>query len=175
MDIKEFLEQSIGNWFSLRTAYQLNKGETENSKSEISLEILLPEHPEVISLCQEYNLDPNLSLGGQKTTWDNSVDWGKPKQKGSVIIVLIPNENDWQVGKLLRKAEKAQAKNTLGRYSLAKDDSLTLIIESDNIYSEERISFASPNLRLRTTATKYGSNYSNTAFYSEIRRIPPKS
>jgi hypothetical protein len=175
MDIKEFLEQSAGSWFSLRTNYQINNGEVENSKAEISQEILELEHPEVVALCQEYNLDPSLSLGGQKTSWDNSVDWGKTKQKGSVLIVLIPDENNQQVGKLLRRAENIKTKSRSGRYSLGPDDSLILIVESEDLYSEERISFASNNLRMRTTLTKMASSYRHTAFYSEIRKMPPTS
>lgn len=175
MDIKEFLDQIAGNWFSLRTAYQINNGEVANSKAEISQEILSIEHPEIVALCQEYNLDPNLSLGGKKTSWDNSVDWGKTKQKGSVIIVLIPDENNRQTGKILRKSESPKFKSNSGRYILAPDESLTLIIEADNFYSEERITFASNNLRMRTTLIKQGDNYSDTAFYSEIRKMTQSS
>ena len=54
------------------------------------------------------------------------------------------------------------------------DEALTLIAESDTMYSEERLWFASPNLRMRVSMTKINGNFSTTAFTSEIRMgVPP--
>jgi hypothetical protein len=171
MEIKDFLELCAGNWFSQRTSYHLEQQQAENSKSELTIELLSPDRPEVSQLCQQFRIDPRASLGGTKVSWDNSVDWGKTKQKGYSILVLIPDPENLQIGQLLQSFKTPQK----GRYILGNDEALTLIVEGDNIYTEERLWFASPNLRLRTTLIRHSPGFNQTAFYSEIRKIPPKA
>ena len=57
---------------------------------------------------------------------------------------------------------------------LAEDEALNLTLEVGDFLMEERIWFASENLRLRTSLIKGNNGYSRTAFYSEIRRLPPQ-
>jgi phycoerythrin-associated linker protein len=40
MDIKEFLQLTVGNWFSQRTNYSLSGREADNGKAEIGIESL---------------------------------------------------------------------------------------------------------------------------------------
>ena len=175
MDIKEFLELSVGNWFSQRTGYHLEQEKSENSKSDISIERLPQEDPEVVKLCELYQINPSVTLGGVKTSWDNSVDWGKAKQRGSTLIVLLPQVNNYQAGKLLRTRGNLQPQRVTGRYILGNDEALSLIVEEGPNYFEERLWFASPNLRLRTSLFRHSGGFSTTAFYSEIRKLAPKT
>ncbi|WP_013321787.1 phycobiliprotein lyase [Gloeothece verrucosa] len=172
MEIKEFLDLWVDKWFALRTSYQLEKKKIENSKSEITIESLSVDHPEVLKLCEHYQIDPSSTLGGLKTSWDNSVDWGKPKQSGSTVVVWIPDRDHPLTGKLL---QKGKSQSFLGRYSLGNDQALTLIVEEADTYFEERVWFATPNLRLRNSLIKGANGFSQTAFYSEIRRVAPKN
>ena len=80
MDIKEFFELSAGKWFVQRTSYQLCEEKPENSKSEITSEILASDDSTVIQLCQQHRVDINSIWGGLKSSWDTGVDWGKTKQ-----------------------------------------------------------------------------------------------
>ncbi|MGH8000877.1 MAG: phycobiliprotein lyase, partial [Brasilonema sp.] len=57
MEIKNFLELSVGKWFTQRTSYHLAQQTAENSKSEIIIEWLPQEHPEVVKLCQQYQIN----------------------------------------------------------------------------------------------------------------------
>ncbi|MBE9171345.1 phycobiliprotein lyase [Pleurocapsales cyanobacterium LEGE 06147] len=175
MDIREFWYLSAGKWFSLRSNYYLDKGKAENSQADIAIDILAPDSPQVLQLCQQNNIDPNLSLGGALHSWDNSVDWGKPKQQGSSLIVLIPDGNNSRVGRLLKKAGHYQKASSCGNYILGKDEALTLIVETEGIYAQERLWFASNNLRLRTTFVKDTNGSTQTSFYSEIRKALPKN
>ncbi len=175
MDIKEFLELSTGNWFSQRTSYNLEREKFENNKSEITIEMLSQDHPEVVKLCEQHKINPNVSLGGIKASWDNSVDWGKAKQKGSTLVIPIPDADRPQVGKLLQAMGNLQKTLIAGRYIMGDDRALTLIVEQGITYSEERLWFASPNLRLRTSIVKHAGGFSTTSFYSEIRKVPPKN
>jgi hypothetical protein len=174
MEIEEFLELCAGKWFSQRTSYHLDETKVENHKSDLTVERLSQDRPEIITLCQQHKINPSYTLGGTKTLWDNSVDWGKPKQIDSSVIILVPDRDNSQAGKLLSAAGMPAKTMSLGRYILGNDKALTLIIEENKTYLEERLWFASPNLRLRTSLVKNSHGFSRTAFYSEIRKIPPK-
>lgn len=173
MGTEEFLELCAGKWFSLRTGYRLDTAKTDNSKSEITIERLQSDRSEVITLCQQHNINPNETIGGTKAFWENAADGLKPKQIGSATIVLVPDRDNPQTGKLL-SASGNTSSPMAGRYILGNDEALTLIIEGEKIYSEERLWFASPNLRMRTSLIKNSHGLSRTAFYSEIRRVVKK-
>lgn len=172
MEIREFLELSEGKWFSQRTTYHLTQEQGESTKAELSIERLLADSPEVVKLCQQYQIDPSLAWGGTKISWDNSVDWGKPKQIGSSLLVFLRDRENNQIGQFLRSGGELKS---IGRYIIGNDRALTLIVEDESTYAEERQWFASPNLRLRTTIVKNTDGFTQTSFYSEIRRMLPKT
>ena len=173
MDIKEFIQLCAGKWFSLRSVYLLNENKTENNKAEVTVEILSTDLPKLVTLCQSKQIDSNGIIAGMKLSWDNSVDWGKPKQVGSNTVVLIAGKDNLQEGKLLRKMGTQEIK--IGSYLLAEDEAITFTIEDGATYWQERVWFASDNLRLRRTLLKQGVNFQVTSFYSEIRKIAPKN
>ncbi|MDB9314721.1 phycobiliprotein lyase [Spirulina sp. CS-785/01] len=166
MDIQTFFTQSEGRWFSQRTRYQITNPEADNSKSDITVELLPPNHERVTQLCKQYRVDPAQVWQGVKISWDTSADWSKPKQVGSTVLVVLP-EGD-HTGKLLRDGAGK------GFYQISDDESVTLVVDAEGMYSEERLWFASENLRLRTTLVKNSQGVVQTGFYSEIRRLPPK-
>lgn len=173
MNIKQFLEQTGGQWFSQRTTYNLDQEESqvENSKADLSIEILPADHPQTINLCQTNSVDPNLILGAIATSWDNSSDWGKPKQKGSSLIALVADEHDARRGQILRIISQPEQKIIVGNYILGSDEALTLTLEQDHNCVEERIWFGSPNLRMRTIINKHQNQCVMTSFYSEIKKV----
>jgi hypothetical protein len=169
MDIQEFLEQCVGNWFSQRSSYHFEAQQGTSDKSELAIEWLTSDNAAVVKLCQTHNLDPKTSLGGQKVSWDTSCDWGKPKKVGSRLTVFVPNSANPSEGSLL-----SEPNDTIGSYKLQNDESLYLTLSNPDISIQERIWFASPNLKFRTTIIKGDSGFSRTAFYSQIRKLPPK-
>ena len=171
MEIKEFLQQCEGRWFAQRTSYQLNQEKFENSKSEITIERLSSERPEVIELCQQHKIEPQRSLGGIQSSWEQSAAGGS--QKRSTVLVFVPDDDTEQQGKLLQST-RTDASVAAGHFLLG-DEALTLTITDGTASFEERLWFASPNLRLRTSLFKQGDGLSTTCFYSEIRKLPPKS
>jgi phycoerythrin-associated linker protein len=169
MDIKTFLDLSAGKWFSQRTNYLPNGDRVENSKADLTIELLPQDDSRIIQLCKNHQIDPQVIIWGTVQSWDTSVDWGKPKQLGTSIVVLIPDTEDHR-GKLLRQGQDRYR----GNYVLGADGALTLSIETENMYAEERQWFASDNLRLRTVTVKSHNEIEQTSFYSEIRKAPPK-
>ncbi len=174
MDIKKFLDLCHGNWFSQRTNYHLKSEKTENSKADIVIEFVSPEDSGVVQLCQTHQINPQLSIGAIAKSWNNAPDWGKPKQQGSSLVVLIPNRNSDQEGKILQAIYQTPITSNTGSYILGEDKALTLIIEAKDFVVEERLWFASDNLRLRTIITKDVWGKMQTTFYSEIRKAPAK-
>jgi hypothetical protein len=57
----------------------------------------------------------------------------------------------------------------LGQFAIGEDEALTLTTQHGETSSEERLWFASPNLRLRTSILKEANGFSATSFCSEIR------
>ena len=170
MDIKEFFEQSAGKWFSQRTSHHLAFKQAESGQSEISCEMLAKDDPAVIQLCEQYEIDPTLALCGARVSWDGTMEWDKEKHTGSTVLVPIPDSDRPTEGKLLREMGYAEKAPVAGRYVMSDDGALTLITDYETMYSEERLWFASPNLRLRHSILKRFGGFSMASFSSEIRK-----
>jgi CpeS-like protein len=169
MNIKEFFEMSSGKWFSQRTSHHLAFKQAENGKSEIVIEMLPPDHSEVVALCQQYEFDPNLALCGARVTWNGTMEWDEEKHAGTTVLVPIPDPDLPNEGKLLRDMGYAEKAPVAGKYIVGADESLTLITDYETMYTEERLWFASPNLRLRTSILKRFGGFSMASFCSEIK------
>ncbi|NJN59504.1 MAG: phycobiliprotein lyase [Leptolyngbyaceae cyanobacterium SL_5_9] len=169
MDITEFFQQSAGKWFSQRTSHHLAFKQSESGKSDIRIEMLPQDAPEVVELCQQNEIDPTLALCGARVTWDGTMEWDKEKHEGSTVLVPVADPEKPREGKLLRDTGYAEKAPVAGRYVMGDDGSLTLITEYESMYSEERLWFASPNLRLRTSILKRFGGFSMATFCSEIR------
>lgn len=169
MDIVEFFQQSAGKWFSQRTSHHLAFKQSEGGKSDIQIEMLPSTDPAVVQLCETYEIDPTLALCGARVTWDGTMEWDEEKHAGSTVLVPIADPENPNEGKLLREMGYAEKAPVAGRYRMGADDALTLITEYESMYSEERLWFASPNLRLRTSILKRFGGFSMASFCSEIR------
>lgn len=171
MDIKEFFEHSTGKWLSQRTHYHLAHQDIGDGKAEITIANLAPDAADVKALCEAVGVDETSAVVGSKVSWDNSSDWGKDKQMGSAVLVAIPNADNVTTGKIVQKVNSPQAPVMTGHFSIDESGAITLVTESETLYTEERIWFANDNLRLRTSLIKSGDRFSRAAFYSEIRRM----
>lgn len=169
MDIHNFLEKFVGDWFSQRTTYHLPENQVDNTKANVTLTLLPPDDDKVTQLAQQHHLNLDLSLGAIASHWDNSPDWGKPKQTGESLMLIFRSEDDVNKGKIVRIINLSQV--IRGEYNLEQDESLTFKITENNQYIEERITFASDNLRLRNTILKQDNQVRQTCFYSEIKRV----
>jgi hypothetical protein len=169
MDINEFFQLSAGKWFSQRTSHHLAFKQSEGGKSDLKIEILDKQDPTVVQLCAQYDVDPELALCGARVTWDGTMEWDEEKHIGSTVLVPIANPEQPNEGQLLREMGYAEKAPVAGRYIMGSDDALTLITEYETMYSEERLWFASPNLRLRTSILKRFGGFSMASFCSEIR------
>jgi CpeS-like protein len=168
MDITEFFQQSAGKWVSQRTSHHPAFKQPEGGRSDFYIEALSSDDPAVVQLCQEHGVDAALAVCGVATRWEGVMEQNKGKRSGTSLMVAIADSRQPNQGRLLRPQSEA-AQLVTGRYVMGDDDALTLIGESENLYSEERLWFASPNLRLRTSTIKQADGFSTASFCSEIR------
>ncbi|PZV13641.1 MAG: phycobiliprotein lyase [Leptolyngbya sp.] len=169
MNIVEFFELSNGKWFSQRTSHHLDVGQLEAGKSDLIMEMVDKADPSVVKLCNQYRIDPTLALCGTRITWNGTMEQGEKKYAGATMLVPIADSENPNEGKLLHEQSSAEKTPVAGRYVIGSDESLTLIIEDGTLYSEERLWFASPNLRLRTSVLKKSGGFNMASFCSEIR------
>lgn len=171
MDITEFFQQSAGKWFSQLSTHQFAFKQSGSGKSNIVIDMLDTADPAVVKLCQQHNVDPAQALCGVKVSWDGTMD-NEEKRAGSSVLVPIASADSASEGMLLRAGDAAAS-----RYVVGSDEAVTLITESETLYSEERVWFASPNLRFRTNVLKEADGFSMATFCSEIRMgvAPAKS
>jgi hypothetical protein len=169
MNIQEFFELSAGKWFSHRTSHNLGVKQSQNGKSDVIIETLATDHPEVIKLCQQYAISADAVCCSAKVTWNGIMGSDDKKHTRSTVLITIPDDDNLNEGKLLGTTSDGEKAPVTGRYKLGTDEALTLITESDTISSEERLWFASPNLRMRVSVLKDADGLSVAAFTSEIR------
>ncbi|MEA5581572.1 phycobiliprotein lyase [Nodularia harveyana UHCC-0300] len=169
MNIEEFFELSAGKWFSHRTSHHLAFKQSEDGKSELVIESLPADHPEVIKLCEQYEISPSAASCGARVTWNGTMEWDEEKHTGSTVLATIPDANNPHEGKLLREMGYAEKAPVAGSYKMGSDGALTLITEYETMSSEERLWFASPNLRMRVSVLKRFGGFSMASFTSEIR------
>jgi hypothetical protein len=169
MNIEEFFELSAGKWFSHRTSHHLAFKQSEDGKSDIVIETLAADHPEVIKLCQQYEIDPSAASCGARVTWNGTMEWDEEKHQGSTVLVTVPDADKPGEGKLLREMGYAEKAPVAGTYKMGDDGALTLTTEYETMWSEERLWFASPNLRMRVSVLKRFGGFSMASFTSEIR------
>jgi hypothetical protein len=174
MDIVEFFQLSSGRWFSQRNSHHLAFNQSEGGKSNLEIEMLSNTAPEVIQLCEQYQINPVLALCGSRIVSDGTMEWGQKKRKGSTILVPVANPDNPTEGQLLREIDDTEKAAVAGRYRIGRDDTLTLMTEYKSVYSEERMWFASPNLRLRTIILKQFGGFSTASFCSEVRLLGTK-
>lgn len=171
MDIIEFFEQSAGKWFSQRTSQHLAETKSVADSTDLWIDSLEKNSPDVLQLCRDHKVDPALVLCAVKVRWENKPLYNEPKQMGSTLLVAVGDRADGKQGQLLSKAGPGMNDRgaNISRFAIGNDDAVTIITESDRLFAEERLWFAGDNLRLRTSTVKDDNGYSLLSFCSEIR------
>lgn len=171
MDIATFVECSLGQWRSQRSAHHLAFSHFEEVRSTINIEAVPLDDPTVIELCQRYNIDPGSAVSPFKMSWEGESDWDEDEVlEGQTVLVPVPDSET--TGKLLREQGYAETMEAVGTYCLTEDDTFVLTTSYDRASAEEKIWFVNPNLRFRVSLIKTGDGKGVTtaSFSSELRR-----
>ena len=173
MDIQEFVEKSIGNWRSQRSAHHLAFSHFEAVLSDIEIAVIAPDNPEVIALCEAYKIDPLTAVSPFRMSWEGQSDWEDSETiKGTCLLVPIPDLEDPHQGNLLRDRGYAEEMAAIGKYYFTDDETFVLTTPYDRASAEEKIWFINPNVRCRVSLikTSLGSGVVTASFSSEIRQ-----
>jgi phycoerythrin-associated linker protein len=172
MDIREFVERSIGHWRSQRSAHHLAFGHFEAIQSAIEIAPLPPDDAGVVELCNAYDTDPQSAVSPFRMTWEGQSDWDESEVlKGTCILVPVPDREKPQQGKLLRDQGYAETMAAAGEYTLTEDGTFVLVTAYDRAAAEEKIWFVNDNVRCRVSLikTSAGTGVVTASFSSEIR------
>ena len=178
MNIEQFVAQSEGEWRSMRSGHSLAFQYFEDVLSEIKIEKINKDDPRVKSLLESYNHSEALIssvISPFKMEWSAESDWepDDPTEvaKGNCIIVPIPK--DHSSGELIRSVGYAESETAKSDYRFLEDGTFILTTQYEQSIAEERIWFASENVRCRSSIlkTSAGSGILQTSFASEVRRL----
>lgn len=173
MDAMTFFQHSAGQWVSHRTTHHLAFRRAELGASEIQVEPLAADHPDIIALCKLHDVDPNRTIGGAHVTWQGSMDWDREEEgphTGETVFALVPDLDAPTQGQLLRERGYAEIVPVVGHYQMDPDGGLVMTTEYDTMSAIERFWFAGPNLRLRSSTVKRFGGFSTASFCVETRR-----
>ena len=174
MDITKFVESSLGTWRSQRSAHHLAFRHFEEVISTIDIEAIEPKDSQVIALCKSHDIDPAIVVSPFKMSWSGESDWDEEEtMEGSTILVPIPDSDNPTKGRLLREQGYAETIPSVGKYYFSDDETFVLVTDYDRATAEEKIWFATPNLRFRVSLIKTsdGKGVVTASFSSEIRSL----
>lgn len=168
MDIVEFFQQSSGKWTSQRTSQRLATSQSEVGRAELVIELVDLADPAVQTLCLQAKVEVAQAKCAWKATWTGTMEKTNESRRGTTFLVAIGDSAEGSAGVLLRQ-HNSVTDATPGRYALGSDDALTLTMTGPDSIVQERIWFASENLRMRSSAVTYSDGATATSFCSEIR------
>jgi phycoerythrin-associated linker protein len=176
MDINQFVARSLGTWRAQRSAHHLIFSHFEAVQSVIEIVDLSPDDSVVLTLCQDYDIDPQKISSPFRMSWEGQSDWDEdePEElKGTTVLVPVPNLDLPNRGQLLRDRGYAETMPAIGEYYFTEDGTFILVTKYDRAAATEKIWFVNPNLRFRvsTIDTSDGSGVVTASFSSEIRSL----
>lgn len=180
MDIDTFVARSLGRWRSQRSAHHLAFAHFEEIRSMITIEKLEKDDPAVLALCESQGVDHQAIATPFKMSWEGETDWNEDDVlKGQTVLVPIPDSpvdssdhrGQSNSGKLLRDQGYAETIPAAGHYVIHPDGTFVLTTGYDRAAAEEKIWFASDNLRFRVSLIKTsdGKGVTTASLSSEIR------
>ena len=176
MSVEDFFNKSIGQWRSQRSSHNLAWAQFEAITSEIDIDLLEPNHPDVLKLCEQNDITPEETTLSFAMSWEGESDWDddeddtQPLQGRSVMSVIKDSDNH---GRLLRSSGYAETIPAVGQWRMTDEGVFILETSYDAAAAEERIWFATPDLRMRVSQirTSSGTGVVTASFSTEIRRL----
>lgn len=142
----------------------------------INIEGLEKDDPAVLALCESQGVDVGAIATPFKMSWEGETDWDEDDVlKGQTILVPVPDLTQPNHGKLLRDQGYAETMPAIGDYVIMADGTFVLTTGYDRAAAEEKIWFASDNLRFRVSLikTSNGQGVTTASLSSEVR-LPAK-
>lgn len=179
MSVEEFFQSSMGSWKSQRSSHTLAWGQFEAVTSEIDIEPLEMDDADVVAMCAAQDIKYTEESGtfALRMAWEGESDWDDEpaEMKGSTILVVLKSSDSDEKGTLYRSMGYAQEIPAVGTWEITADGTFVLVTPYEMAAAEERIWFATKDLRMRVSQirTSSGRGVVTASFSTEIRRLPP--
>ena len=169
--IEHFVTRSFGKWTAQRSGHNLAFRHVEEVESEIQIAPVAVEDPRLVELLASNHVEPAAMCCPFSVTWQGTSDWDEnASSDGSCILVPVPESDT--TGRLLRSQGYTETIPAVGHYHFNDDGVFVLVTPYERASAEERVWFATDDLRLRVALmrTSSGRGVLQASFSSEIRQ-----
>jgi len=171
--INQFIDESIGEWKSIRSTHTLAFQEFENSTSNIYIKHINSKNKKVIEIFKNYKFSLNLESIAISIKWQAISDWGEDNtsEEDETILIFLPKDEN--SGIVLRNKGYTECFISSSNYFIDEQNNLHIKTIYKSKVSEERISFLSTHIRSRFSIIRNLENNSviQTSHTSEIRNL----
>ncbi len=171
--INQFIEESIGEWKSIRSTHSLAFQEFENSTSKIYIKHINSKNKKVIEIFKNHKLSLNLGSVAISIKWQAISDWEENdiNERDETILIFLPKDDN--SGIVLRNKGYTESFISSSNYFVDEQNNLHIKTIYKSTVSEERISFLSTHIRSRFSTIRNLENNSviQTSHTSEIRNL----
>ena len=171
--IKEFINQSIGEWKSIRSTHSLAFQEFENTNSIIKISYFDNDQT-IKNVINQFNNNLKIqTCFSVNISWRAESSWSTDNSKKTNQTLLIFSPRDIRSGIIFRDKGYAESIHSTSEYILDDNSELNIITTYSETLSEERIWFLSENVRSRYSVVKNKTHNSilQTSLSTEIRKI----
>ena len=170
-DALSFFRLSCGRWMSQRSQHHLLHRRAEAGASFIVVEELFKGDERLADIATRNGEDVSRIVGGCWVRWSGSMAWDRAGEshEDQTMFGLIPSDDAGRQGLLLRDRGYAEKAPVAGQFRMDDENGLILTTDYEMMSSLERVWFAGPNLRLRTSTVQGLSN--NASFCMETRQL----
>ena len=171
--INQFIQQSLGEWKSIRSTHSLAFQEVENSTSKIVIKELEINNKNVIELLEKYNSSSKPYFIALSISWKAISDWEVDKkiEEDKTILLFLPKDKN--KGIVLRNKGYTESEILSSEYLIDENANLNIKTIYNSTVSEERICFLSNHIRSRYSVIRNQENNTviQTSHTSEIRNM----
>ena len=171
--INQFIQQSLGEWKSIRSTHSLAFQEVENTTSKIVIKELEINNKNVVELLEKYNFISKPSVIALSISWRAISDWetNQKIEKDKTILLFLPK--DKKKGIVLRNKGYTESAISSSEYLIDENENLNIKTIYSSTASEERICFLSKHIRSRYSVIRNQENNTviQTSHTSEIRNM----
>jgi hypothetical protein len=162
--VTAFFRETAGQWRSERRYYTLSNGETQEVVSQIMIEFLEADAPQLLHLAQLHGLDPQKPLiCGTAVAWESDyVGTGKKPVVGSTVFGVRGTT-------LYRDRGFATTKPVTAQYLFRDNRTLQLRTEYNDSSFEEEIKLIGQRYRTRQTVISRAGQEIMIGQYLETR------
>ena len=171
--INQFIENSIGEWKSIRSTHTLAFQEFENSISKIYIKHINSKNKKVLEIFKNCKLSVTPDFIAISIKWQATSDWEEDNTSEGDETILIFLPKDENSGIVLRNKGYTESIISSSNYFVDELNNLHIKTIYKSTVSEERICFLSNHIRSRfsTIRNKENDSVIQTSHTSEITNI----